>query len=368
MMSNGKTNVLVLGSLTIAFVLAVVAPLEADWIPDGHLSIMLTSDDLGLGSAGVNRTGNGSAVEADRPGKLVTSLDANVGSVLTIQTDGLAGSDSLLVTVTARTYMDVKNNLPAGYDFQGGVITLTKKDANIWKNGLGVRAFGIDLREEIPSDPDPIPNPNYGKRYVNTGYTGTNTHGFQMEGSGEVSGGKEVPDDENDDAADWAYFVKEHPEEPGNNPPHVDEDVTFDFNDSDVDVLAKSIKVLLTKIKAGAGPLDLGLILKITLDDGTMIVDEDYRRLSEAPAGIFSIPAGSSDSVLINFDAVSLGIADADLIGSFIIGARDDFADPPEGTDEHFLINGLSYTPEPATVSVLVLGGMAILARRRRRA
>jgi hypothetical protein len=72
--------------------------------------IELTTDALGLtlGSEpkGINHQGNDSYVEADRPGQLITSTAANVGSVLTIQSDGTAGSGTganpLLVTVTAR--------------------------------------------------------------------------------------------------------------------------------------------------------------------------------------------------------------------------------------------------------------------------
>ena len=181
--------------------LAVSAGAIADTV-----SIELTTDALGLGSTEINYAGNDSAVEADRPGKLVTSTTANVGSVLTIQTNGLAGpgdlQNPLLVTVTARTHMDVKTGLPGGYDFQAGVITLTGKDNDVPEEGLGVRGFGIDL--------DPA-SPAYARRHVNPSHTGTNVHGFQMEGSKEISGGV--------DEEAWADFIAGRPIPPKNTPP-----------------------------------------------------------------------------------------------------------------------------------------------------
>ena len=43
-------------------------------------SILLTTDDLGLGSSDINHDKNGTAIEDDRPGKLVTSSANNIGS------------------------------------------------------------------------------------------------------------------------------------------------------------------------------------------------------------------------------------------------------------------------------------------------
>ena len=97
-----------------------------------------------------------------------------------------------------------------------------------------------------------------------------------------------------------------------------------------------------------------------------------YEYLSDAP-DVFSVPAGygADDGIMqLEFSGGSLGLASTDIIDSFIIGARDDPADDPKETDEHFLINAFSAdfttTPEPATVSLLVLGGVALICRRRR--
>jgi hypothetical protein len=320
------------------------------------VSVELTSEALGFGTTEINYEGNNSAVEADRTGQLVTSTIANIGSVLTIQSNGLAGlgtlTDPLLVTVTAHTHMDTMNNLPAGYDFQAGVITLSKGDGDLEKEGLGVRAFGVDL------DPS---SANYAKRYVNTSYQSTNGHGYQMEGSKEVSGGVNSPE--------WADFTDGQPEMPSNQPPHVDEEVIFDFNNDMFAVEADSIKVLLTKIgkTKDKDPMNLGLDLTINLMDGSQIYQSFGNLYDDSGVGgIFSTLAGNDDVIQIDFSGASLGLDAMDNVTSFIIGARDDTADGPAGTDEHFLINGFSATvPEPMTVAILGFG--ALLLRKRKR-
>ncbi len=134
-----------------------------------------------------------------------------------IQTNNLAGqgdgTDPLMVTVTARSHLDVQNNLPANYDIYAGVITLTKEDGDLAKEGLGVHGFAID------TDYDNGNNPNYGRRYDDG-----MGNGFIVEGSKEVSGGV--------DYTDRADFVCDNPTPPENSPPHVDEDVMFSFNTS----------------------------------------------------------------------------------------------------------------------------------------
>jgi len=338
------------------------------------VTVLLTTDDLGLGSTDINYAGNGSAVEADRVGKLVTSTAANIGSVLTVQTDGLAGpgdvTNPLFVTITARTYLGVDPaGAPAGYDYQGGVITLSDDSGKIENDGLGVRAFGIDLLDVLPTGG---PNPNYGKRYVNPDFATPgdddyNVHGFQMEGSKEISGGFQQVNDGVGSGFTWAEFDADGPDVPHNNPPHVNEDVTFDF---DLPVFGDTVVVLLTKIKAGGDDsFGVGVDVTINLVSGGPIVASYGNVGTDAPAGLFTVPTGFEDDddiLQMNFSAFGLG--PDDLVTSFTIGVRDDTIDAARETDEHFLIHGFSAdVPEPGTMALLAVGGIAGLLRRRRR-
>ena len=305
----------------ILLVLVVLGglPAQADMT-----SIKLTSDALGLGSVKINDAGNDTYVEGDRPGKLVTSTADNIGSVLYIQSNNLAGGGSTtdpaphpvsnLVTVTARSHMDVQDDLPENYDVHAGVITLTSHNTSkdeLSKEGLGVRAFAIDS--------------STGRRYDDG-----EGKGFITEGSKHVSGGVDV--------TSWLDFLSGNPSPPHNSPPHVDEDVLFNFNNDLFFVAADSVKVLLTDIKAGSGPFDLALDLTIDLVGGSR-VKMSYDYLSDAP-DVFSLYSTYDNVIEVDFSGDSLGLSSTDLIDSFIIGARDDPADGPKETDEHFFING----------------------------
>lgn len=316
-------------------------------------SILLTSADLGLGGSAINSDKNGTAIDDDVAGKLVTSTDQNVGSVLSIQTDNLAGPGTalapLLATVTARTHMDIVSSLPAGFDFQAGAITLTKDSIDLEKSGLGVRAFGIDLSAGA----------NRGKRYSNPAFvTAGNPSGFQLEGSKEVSGGVEQ--------TDFELWAAGQDPVPGNTPPHVDEDVSFDINDAELNVPADSVRVLITKIKAGNDNLfDVAIDVTINLVGGG-VISNSYIPTAGAFPGIFS-QVGALDILEIDFSGIA-GTAGFN-VDSFTIGARDDPADGPAETDEHFLIHGFTVdatlVPEPAAFALLT-AGMGLIASRRR--
>ena len=331
--------------------------------PASNISIGLTTDDLGLGSTEINSAKNDSAIEADRPGQLVTSTAANVGSILYVQTDNMAGQgtedEPLLATITARSHMSIQANLPAGYDLHAGAIYLSDEDADLNKEGLGVRAFAIDTYGTAAT------NSNFGKRYINPAFSG---NGYQMEGSKEISGGFDV--------TDFNDFAADNDVPPKNSPPHVDEDVTFDFNDTQVAVGADSVRVLLTNIKAGSNkdPFDLAIDLTINLVGGTSILKTyDYLSDDTGVGGLFNLFPGGTDVIEMDFSATSLGLTATQSVDSFTIGAREDPADPLKGTDEHFLIHGFSAdvtdvtdVPEPTTMAMLLLGMLTVVASRRR--
>jgi hypothetical protein len=321
--------------------------------------IELTSNALGLGPDAINHAKNNNLVDADIAGKFITSTDAGIGSILYINFEGLAGgvgTNNLLMTVTARSHMSIQTGVPLGSDIHAGIITLTAGGTDsLSDQGLGVRAFTIDTTGTAET------NPNFGKRYFD-----------RMEGSKEISGGTNP-------ITTWDEFVDDSKAIPSNNPPHVNEDVTFDINNEAFSVASNSISVLLTRLDnrtkktvptEDPGPLKVGLDLTINLLGGTQI-NKTWGNISQADEeGLFSLFEDYDDVVKIDFSALT-EITSESIIDSFIIGARPDDIDGDDETDEHFLINGLMLedvviieVPEPATFLILGLGWLVVRIRR----
>jgi len=311
----------------------------------------LTGDALGFGGS-KNYGGNNTVVEADVAGKFVTGTNG-VGSILYIQSDGDAGQSGLLTTVKARTHMAVQTGVPAGSDIHAGIITLSAGGTSLSGQGLGVRAFTIDTIGTAAT------NSNFGKRYLD-----------RMEGSKEVSGGTSpfLPSDTYD--TDWDAFVADGGSNPSNNPPHVDEDVIFNFNNDLYNIAAGSVSVLLTKFdnrtkNLDNDPMRMGLDLTVNLKGGTTISRSwgDISGLAGTSdtieSGLFSLYGGYDDVVQVDFSALT-GITSTSIIDSFIIGARPDNIDGNSETDEHFLINGfyadVQHVPVPGAVLLGAIG------------
>jgi hypothetical protein len=288
-------------------------------------SIKLTTDALGISSADYN---DGGTVDADVPGKIITSPTSGQGSILTIQKSGLAGSgsigDPLLVTVTARTHLD--NTGGAGTDYKAGIIYLTEENASTpdgKDEGLGVRAFTVDANL----------NRTFDKGLA------------KIEGSKEVSGGTDPEPNETDNGA-----------------PHVDEDVLFKFNPL-TPAVADSIEVLMSKMEA-TDKIDL----QIKLADASV-----HNFSFIGPGGTGWTQLGVANDKLHKLDFGSLGLPAGIAIDEFTIRALDDNPADPKGTAEHFLITGFTFeeggggaTPEPASLGILGLGAAALMLRRRK--
>lgn len=292
------------------------------------VSVKLTSDALGLGSSDINK---GNTVDPDMPG-FITSPTTGEGSILSIQTNGLAGTGTLayplVVAITAGTHLDVTEDLPLSHDYQAGVIYISKESDNTpdgRDEGLSVRAFEVDGATGLREFDD------------SSGLA-------KIEGSKDVSGGT---------GPDTYYPLKP------NGPPHVDESVTFDFVPQFY-ANALSVEVLLSKFD----PSDI-IDLHIDLTSGPDIYLEF---LQTTDTSIFEQVDPTYDKLWkLKFSGLS-GLKPGDLIDNFTIRANDDEPLHPRGTAEHFLITGMTaeVVPEPATVVLLGLGSLSLILRRRR--
>jgi hypothetical protein len=314
---------------TMLVVLVCMAMVPGVAAQAGVISVKLTTDALGLGSTEVNKN---KVVDPDVCGKIWTSTNVGEGSILNVQQTGLAGSgvagDPLLVTITSATHLDTMTGLPAGNDYQAGVIYLTTENTSQpdgKDEGLGVRAFAVvgptGLREIDAASGRP-----------------------KIEGSKEVSGG----------TGPVAY------EADPNGPPHVDESATFDFNPA-VPVYADKTVVRLSKFE-----LTDKIDLHILLASGTTF---DFSFVGTENTSLFDAVDAGAKVWDVRFDGVS-GIGPTDVLSSFTVRAiEDEPADPnPNGTAEHFLITGFTTdpVPEPASCALLVVGLLAFLVRRPR--
>ena len=114
-----------------AFILSVSGTVSA-----AVLNVKFTSQALGLGSSEINE---GTTVESNIAGKLITSSVTGFGSTLFVQRSGLAGSgtisDPLLLKVTCRTRLDTVTGLPGSGGSEGNNNGNNNGNKNGPKNG-----------------------------------------------------------------------------------------------------------------------------------------------------------------------------------------------------------------------------------------
>lgn len=319
--------------LTIA-VLALMLLLGPAGAADAStVSIKLTTNALGLGTSEINNGRDPVPVTEDKVG-FYTSDTIGEGSVLQIQLNEKAGPgiiSPLLVTVTAREHLDITSSFfTSPNDYHAGIIYISS-DGNAADEGLGVRAFRVDGTT--------------GERVFDTPKSQGGTGRALIEGSKHVSGGTDNKTE---------HVTGTEP----NRPPHVDENVTFNF-DPAFNVLASSVEVLLSKFES----TDI-IDLYIDLVFGTDI------NLSFLGTGAGSDTFEELEDKLWKLKFNGLAGLSGDLVNSFTIRANDDDPENPTGTAEHFFISGLTVeaSPVPIPGAIWLLGsGLIGLAGIRRK-
>lgn len=315
---------------------AAASPFQASAV-----SVVFEAGALGnIGPGNTNTTVNdGGTLDTPIAGKLELGgpVGSGLGTVLYVQTNGLAGLGTvaapLFVTLTARSHLDNPNSNIS--DFQAGNFYITASDGTVKDNGLGVRPFTVD---------------NSGNREA-----GNNP---AIEGSKEVSGG-----------TDPLSFAQRLAAGKVDGAPHVDERVLFTFAKP---VLGSSINVVLTKFDAtgtngglnnSEDVFDL-IISRMSLPDLTF--DNVRRSVPPGSAMMTYIGAEADQVVNLNFAGLlAYGLGVTDVVTSFSIRANDDNPSSPQGTAEHFLIDGLTATLPPPSVpdggSTIALLGLALV-------
>ena len=149
-----------------------------------------------------------------------------------------------------------------------------------------------------------------------------------------------------------------------NGAPHVDESLLFVFDDGFA-VPAQSGGVVLSDFDATDR---LDLYLELMSGELKSFTSLD---LSSHPALFTNL--GDAKLWELQF-ALLTGLLESDVVTQFVIRANEPNPDAPKGTADHFLVSGMLFDdvvviteiPEPATTSMLALGGLAMLRRRKK--
>ncbi len=300
-------------------------------------TVKFTADALGLGTSDINE---GSTVEANIAGKLITSSTTGMGSSLYVQRSGIAGlgtnSDPLMLRVTCRTRLDAVSGFPGSNDdddddddlvststprdYQAGVLYVSKENSStVGKDeGLGVRAFETN----------------------SSGIRKTSGGVARITGNKEMSGG-----------TGSTVFDPTPNDEPG------DEEILVEFNpaSSTPGMLGDSMTVTLSKFKSG----NL-LELTINLQGGAVL---HFASLGTSSGAFTSL---GSDVQRLAFSSLA-GLSSSAIVNSFAIRAIEDNPSNPSVHAEGLLLQGISGTLVPAPGAMALLGIAGIVAGRRRR-
>ena len=298
-------------------------------------TVKFTADALGLGTSDINE---GSTVEANIAGKLITSSTTGMGSSLYVQRSGIAGlgtnSDPLMLRVTCRTRLDAVSGFPGSNDdddddlvststprdYQAGVLYVSKENSStVGKDeGLGVRAFETN----------------------SSGIRKTSGGVARITGNKEMSGG-----------TGSTVFDPTPNDEPG------DEEILVEFNpaSSMPGMLGDSMTVTLSKFKSG----NL-LELTINLQGGAVL---HFASLGTSSGAFTSL---GSDVQRLAFSSLA-GLSSSAIVSSFAIRAIEDNPSNPSIHAEGLLLQGISGTLVPAPGAMALLGIAGIVAGRRRR-
>ncbi len=322
-----------------AFILSVSGTVSA-----AVLNVKFTSQALGLGSSEINE---GTTVESNIAGKLITSSVTGFGSTLFVQRSGLAGSgtisDPLLLKVTCRTRLDTVTGLPgsggsegnnnnvssfdttvtsASHDYQAGVLYVSRNGTtSVGKDeGLGVRAFATN---------------SSGLRTFSSGKA-------KITGSIEMSGGTGP-----------SAFDPSPTDEP------LDEEITVEYSPTS-QMVGDSIAVSLSKFQTGDR-----IELTINLVGGSIL---HFASLSDSSSALDSL---GNNVQKLSFSKLS-GLSSTAVVSSFTIraigdGSGSDGSSNTTTGNEGVLLSGLSGTlvPGPGAASLLAVAGL-MAARRRR--
>ena len=314
-------------SLNGAFVFAVLLCFLACRVASATaVSVNFTAPQLGLGDFAINR---GSTIDPDMPG-FVTSYDGGPGSILTIQTNGLAGDGTdehpVFLTVTAKGHTNSLFGSFGSDDYRRGVIYIpgkAKKKKHGDDEGLGVRS-----------------------RKVTVSAMGSERSSVKIVGSKEVSPGRDHG---------WSFGSY------SNWSRYDGEQINFEFAPgSYADVMTLGLRLNKLKKSDVFG-------LRIELADGA---DIDLTSLQVSNAGVFEEIGNGRKMFKLNFSGIE-GLNSGDMITGFSIGAGVVAQKDKAYTASHFLVAGLDYipmqpVPEPATAAILGMGVMFMFVRKKR--